>query len=169
MAISLYRISTPVFVRFLTSLSKILSKAEAHCAADGVEPQTMVTMRLYPNMYTLAQQVEQTLRYATAAIAYPAGLDEPVPAGGMDSFAALQARIAEGIAFLQGVPADRIDGREDSPITIPFDGADRTFRAEDFVIDFCLPGFYFHLTTAYGILRHSGVEIGKADYRGEAG
>jgi len=169
MAISLYRISTPIFVRFLTSLSKILVKAEAHCAADGVAPETLLSMRLHPNMYTLTQQVTEVLRYATAAIAYPAGLDEPAPAGGMGSFAAVQARIAEAITFLEGVPADTIDSRADNPVTIPFDGGERTFRAEDFVIDFCLPGFYFHLTVAYGILRHGGVEIGKADYRGEAG
>jgi hypothetical protein len=169
MAISMHRISTPVFVRFLTSLSNILDKADGHCAAHGVAPQTMLTMRLYPNMYTLTQQVEQTLRYATAAIAYVAGLDEPAPAGGMDGFAALQARIAEAVAFLHGVPAEAIDGREDMRVTIPFDGGERTFRGEDFVIDFCLPGFFFHLTTAYGILRHGGVEIGKADFRGEAG
>jgi len=168
MAISLYRISTPVFVRFLTSLSKILVKAEAHCAADGVAPETLLTMRLYPNMYALTQQVKEVLRYATAAIAYPAGLEEPVPGGGMDSFAAVQARIAEAIEFLQSVPADRLDSRADNPVVIPFDGGERTFRAEDFVIEFCLPGFYFHLTTAYGILRHGGVPIGKADYRGEA-
>jgi hypothetical protein len=169
MTVSLYRVSTPVFVRFLTSLSKILTKAEAHCAADGVAPETMLSLRLYPNMYTLTQQVRETLRYATAAVAYVAGLDEPTPAGGMESFAAVQARIAEAIGFLRAVPADRIDGLENMPVTIPFDGGERTFRAEDFVIDFCLPGFYFHLTTAYGILRHGGVVIGKADFRGEAG
>jgi hypothetical protein len=169
MAISMYRISTPVFIRFLTSLSKILDKAAAHCPVHGVAPQTMLGMRLYPNMYSLTQQVEEAVRYATAAIAYTAALDEPVPTGGTDSFAAMRARIAAGVALLEGVPADMVDGREDMQVAIPFHGGERIFRAEDFVVDFCLPGFFFHLTTAYGILRHAGVEIGKADFRGEAG
>ena len=168
MSLSMHRISVPVFIRFLTSLSKILNKASTHCEAHGIAPQTMLNMRLYPDMYTLIQQVNETLRYATAAVAYPAGLAEPVLVGGTDSFAALQARIEEGIAFLQGVSADMIDGREDKSIVIPFHEGRRSFRAEDFVIEFCLPGFFFHLTIAYGILRHGGVEIGKADFRGEA-
>jgi hypothetical protein len=169
MAISLYRISTPVFVRFLTSLSKILGKGAAHCSAQGVAPQAMLGMRLYPNMYTLTQQVEEAIRYATAAVAYIAGLDIPTPTGGADSFAALRTAIVEGIAFLEGVPASMIDGREDRLVTIPFHGGERIFRGEDFVMDFCLPGFFFHMTTAYGILRNAGVDIGKADFRGEAG
>jgi hypothetical protein len=166
MIVSMYHASTPLFIRFLTSLSDVLGKAAAHASARNIDPATLLNMRLYPDMYTLAQQVQQATVYAVSGVARPAGIERPELGGGETSFSELQARIAKAISFLKSVSPDRLDGTDDKDITIVFHGADKIFKAQDYLLSFCLPSFYFHCTTAFAILRHCGIEIGKADFMG---
>jgi hypothetical protein len=165
--LSIYELSVPVFVKFLTNLSGILDKAAAHCEARKIDPAAMLATRLYPNMFTLAQQVEVACDHAVSSSAVLAGLVQPkLPADGR-SFAAAQAQIAFAIDFLKSLTPEQVAGGEAREVTIQMGPRPRRFLGQAMLTEFSLPNFYFHVTTAYDILRHCGVELSKRDYSGE--
>jgi uncharacterized protein len=167
MPISLYQASVPVFVRMLSSLSANLDKGAAHAAEHKFDPAALLTARLYPDMYTLTGQVQIATDQAKGAAARLADVEIPKMADTEKSFVELSERIAKTIAFLDTLKPERIDGRENAQIQVPVGrDAHRAMTGQSYLLDFVLPNFYFHVTTAYAILRHNGVPIGKRDFIG---
>jgi uncharacterized protein len=166
MSLSMYQASVPIFTRMLTNLSAILSKAEAHAAARKIEPAVLLNTRLYPDMFALVRQVQLASDFAKGAGARLAGLEVPKYADEEASFEELRRRIAKTLDFLRGLKPAQIDGSEARQITLPIAGEPMTFTGQDYLLFLAMPNFYFHVTTAYAILRHSGVEIGKRDFVG---
>ena len=167
MAISMYQCSVPVFVQFLTSLSAVLDKAAAYAEAKKVEPSVLLNTRLAPDMFPLVRQVRAATDHAVSACGRLAGVDMPSFANTEASIPELKERIAKTIDFLKGLkPAqiDRSEGKE-IKITLP-SGAVREFTGQSLLLNNSLPNFYFHCTTAYDILRHCGIELGKRDFMG---
>jgi len=167
MTISMYKASAPIFVQFLTSLSAILDKAAAHAEAKKLDPSVLLNARLFPDMFPLVRQVRAATDHALSACGRLAGVEPPKFANDEASIADLKDRIAKTIDFIRGLTPAQIDGTEDKAITITFpSGATREFTGQSLLLNFCLPNFYFHATTAYDILRHNGIEIGKRDFMG---
>ena len=167
MAVSMHSATAPVFVQVLTALSGCLDKAAAHCEAKKIDPNALLQMRLAPDMYTLAQQVQQATNHAVGAVARPAGMEPPAFAGNEASFADLKARVASALDFVKSVPASKVDGTEAKPVELKFPARTLNFTAQNYAMHFALPNFFFHATTAYDILRHAGVEVGKRDFIGQ--
>jgi uncharacterized protein len=161
MPLSMYQASIPLLVRGLENLSAVLKKGEAHPDAAA-----LVEARLAADMFTLAGQIQRASDTAKGCAARLAGIDNPSFPDSETTFAQLQERIAKTIAFVQGVKAGQIDGSEDKPISIKAGPAVLSFTGASYLTTFVLPNFYFHVTTAYDILRHKGVEVGKMDYLG---
>jgi uncharacterized protein len=154
----------PPMDRTLAALATILTKAEAHCTARAIKPEALLAFRLFPDMFPLTRQVQLACDFAARAAARLAGVD---PQGFPDtetSFAELQARIAAARAYMAGFAASAYDGAETRLVTIRMRGQDVTMPGLAYLTMYSLPQFHFHATTAYNILRHNGVEIGKADY-----
>jgi len=167
MTISMYKASVPLFVQFLTSLSAILDKAAAHAEAKKIDPAVLLNMRLYPDMFHLARQVGEANRHAVSACARLAAVEPPVFPTTEPSIPELKERIAKAIDFIKSFKPAQIDGTDDKEIVIKFpSGAERKFTGQSLLLNFSLPNFYFHVTTAFDILRHCGVEIGKRDFMG---
>jgi len=156
----------PVLIHFLKALSAILKKAESHCAARKIDPEALLGARLYPDMYPLRRQVQLTTDFAKGIGARLAGLPVPSYPDVEMSFAELQARLAKTMEFLCTLTKSHFDGAETRPIAIKVAGQEMNFSGGEYLAGFALPNFYFHLTTAYNILRHNGLEIGKGDYMG---
>ena len=158
--------SIAVYDRFLANLSRLLTKAEAHCTEHAIKPEAMLTFRLFPDMFPFTRQVQLACDFAARAAARLAGEE---PKGFPDtetSFAELQARIEAARAYMAGFDAARYDGAETRKITLKMRGQDVTMTGETFLNLYSMPQFHFHLTTAYNILRHNGVALGKGDYMG---
>jgi len=166
MTISMYTASTPRLANTLKNLSAILTKAEAHAEARKIDPAVLIGARLYPDMFPLSRQIQIACDSAKGAIARLAGLDGPKHEDTEKTFAELQQRIALVVAFIESVPPEQIDGSEDRKITLNLRGQETVFTGLQFLTGFVLPNFYFHTVTAYDILRHNGVEIGKRDFLG---
>jgi len=167
MTVSMYKISVPIFVQFLTSLSTVLDKAAAYCEAKKIEPSALLNARLFPDMFPLARQIRAATDHAVNATARLAGVDPPASGNTEASFAELKQRVEKAIAFIRDFKAAQIDGSEDKAIKITFpSGATRDFTGQSLLLNNSLPNFYFHCTTAYDILRHCGVELGKRDFMG---
>ncbi|WP_347986093.1 DUF1993 domain-containing protein [Methylomonas sp. AM2-LC] len=166
MSLTLYQASIPVLVRMLGNLSAILYKAAAHAEAKKIDPSIFVNARLAPDMYPLSRQVQIATDVVKGCAARLAGIEVPSYEDNEASFAELQARIAKTVAFIQSVTAEQIDGSEGRNITLKFGSREFHFLGQAYLLNFVYPNFYFHLTTAYAILRHNGVEIGKMDYIG---
>ena len=167
MSISLYQASVPVFQQFLGSLRAVLAKAEAHAAAHKIEPAVLLQARLYPNMFTLTRQVQIAGDFAKGAPARLAGLEPPKYEDDEASFAELVARIDRTSAFLKTLKAAQIDGQEERTIDLKVGGQPMSFKGQPYLLQFALPNFFFHAATAYAILRHNGVELGKRDFMGQ--
>jgi hypothetical protein len=166
MRASMYSLSVPVFRRSLTNLSAILDKAAAHVQARKIDPAALLGARLYPDMLPFTRQVQLASDFAKGAAARLSG-DAPPKYDDVEvTFADLKERIARTIAFLDSFKPEKIEGSEQREIELK--GADRTLRFTglDFLAHFAFPNFFFHATTAYDILRHNGVEIGKRDFLG---
>jgi uncharacterized protein len=158
----------PPMDRTLGALSNILDKAEAHCAAKNIKPEALLTFRLYPDMFPFTRQVQLSCDFAARAAARLAGAEPRSFPDTETTFAELQARIAAVRDYTGGfAPAD-FDGAEGRMITIKARGKDMTMPGLAFLTVYALPQFHFHVTTAYNILRHNGVELGKMDYMGAA-
>jgi uncharacterized protein len=165
--LSLHEASVAVMVHMLGQLSTILDKAAAHAEAAGLDPATLVEARLAPDMFALARQVQVASDTAKGCAARLAGLQLPGYPDTEASFPELKERIAKTLRFLEGFGPERIDGREDEPVTIQRRDQPFTFSGRDYLLRFALPNFYFHLTTAYDILRQQGVALGKRDFLGD--
>ncbi len=163
---SLYRASVGRFAHMLANLAAMLDKAEAHCEARKIEPSALTGFRLYPDMFALSRQVQIACDTAKGAAARLAGLEPPKHEDSEKTFAELRARIAKTLDFVRSVPAERFASAADREVVIKLGGQDTAFRGEQYLFNFALPNFYFHLTTAYAILRHNGVELGKRDFLG---
>lgn len=167
MTISMYKISVPIFIQFLTSLSAVLDKAEAYAEAKKVDPAVLLNTRLYPDMFPLVRQVRAATDHAINACGRLAGAELPSFPNTEATIPELKDRIAKTIDFLRSLKPEQIDGTEAKEIKITFgSGASREFAGQSLLLNHCLPNFYFHCTTAYDILRHSGVELGKRDFMG---
>jgi hypothetical protein len=163
----MYQASTPRFANLLRNLSVLLDKAEAHCAAKKIDPVALTTYRLFPDMFPLTRQVQIACDSAKGAVARLAGVEIPKHEDTEQTFADLKARIAKTIDFLESVPASRVDGSEEKEVVLQMRSGERRFKGMQYLLGHAYPNFYFHVTTAYNILRHNGVEIGKADFIGK--
>jgi len=168
MSLSIYQISIPVFARALNNLAAILNKAAAHAEARKIDPSVLINYRLAPDMLPLSRQVQIASDTAKGCAARLAGVDVPSFADTETTFPELQERIDKTLAFLNTLTAEQIDGSESRTVTIQLRGKDVQFVGLAYLTSFVLPNLYFHVTTAYAILRHNGVELGKADYLGGA-
>jgi hypothetical protein len=167
MTVSMYKISVPIFVQFLTALGVVLDKAAAYCEAKKIDPSALLNARLFPDMFPLVRQVRAATDHAVNATARLAGTEPLAFANTEASFAELSERLTKAIDFVKGFKAAQIDGSEDKAIKITFpSGATRDFTGQSLLLGNSLPNFYFHCTTAYDILRHCGVEVGKRDFMG---
>lgn len=166
MPLSMYQVSVPALLRMLSSLSAILDKAAAHAAARKIDPTVLLNTRLYPDMFPLVRQVQLATDFAKGAGARLAGIDPPKFPDTEAGFDELKARLAKTVDFLKGLKPAQIDGAEDRQITLTIGGEPHTFKGQPYLVNFALPNFYFHVTAAYAILRHCGVEIGKRDFMG---
>jgi hypothetical protein len=150
----------------LKNLSAILDKAEAFAAEREIEPEVLLNWRLASDMFPLTRQVQIAADFAKGTTARLAGAEVPKYADDETTFAALKARIAKTVKFVEGFKPKDIDGSETRDITLTVGGQDMHFKGEPYLVHFALPNFYFHATTAYNILRRCGVEIGKRDFIG---
>ena len=165
MSLSMYQASVPVFVRQLKALSTLLAKGEAFAAEQGIAPADLIDARLAPDMHPLARQV-QIASDSAKGVGRLAEAEVPSFPDTETSFAELQARIANTIAFIEGLPADAFEGSETRTVVLKAGGRELSFTGETFLLHVALPNFLFHVTTAYAILRHKGVALGKMDYLG---
>jgi hypothetical protein len=166
MATELYDLTIPVLIRNLRNLSAILDKAATYAETQGIDPTTLTQARLAEDMAPLIKQIQFVSDTAKGAAVRIGGLD-PVPMADTESsFPELQDRIARTIAFLESVPREKIDGREDAEVILQTSGGALTFTARNYALGFVLPNSFFHVTTAYALLRQAGVPLGKLDYLG---
>jgi len=166
MTFSMYSASAPVFKQILTSLSAIIDKAEAHATAKKIEPAALLQARLYPDMFPFIRQVQIACDFAKGAAARLGGVDVPKYEDTETSFADLQARIAKTLAFIESVPQDGIEASAGRDITTGSGEKMKQWKGQTYLVHYTLPHFFFHATTAYDILRHNGVEVGKKDFVG---
>lgn len=160
----MHRRSVAVFDRFLSALATILTKAEAHCAAKKIKPEVILAARLFPDMFPFARQVQLACDFAARGTARLAGAE---PKGFPDtetSFAELKDRIAAARGYIAGFDANQLQA--DREVHFKAGGHDMMLKGDEFLSFYALPQFFFHITTAYDILRANGVELGKRDYMG---
>jgi hypothetical protein len=167
MTVSMYSVSVPVFMQHLNGLSGVLDKAAAHAAARKIKEEDLLGMKLAPDMFPLLRQIRTATDHAVNATARLAGKELPKFANDETTIPQLKERIAKAIEFLKSVKPGEIDGTEDKDISITFpNGNVREFKGQGLLIGNSLPNFYFHVTTAYDIVRQCGVELGKRDFMG---
>ncbi|QGW82889.1 DUF1993 domain-containing protein [Variovorax paradoxus] len=166
MALSMYDLSVPVFSRGLGQLTHLLEKSLAHAKANDIDPATLVDARLAPDMLTLAGQIQRASDASKLGVARIAGITAPSFPDEEKTYDELLARIVKTQAFLATVDRTMIDGQEERQVTIKSREGEAHFTAQRYLLQFALPNFFFHVTTAYGVLRHKGMPIGKMDYLG---
>jgi hypothetical protein len=162
----MYQASAPRFANMLANLSTILDKAQAHCEARKIDPLVLTGLRLYPDMFPLSRQVQIACDTAKGAVARLAGVDIPKHEDTERTFEELKARIAKTVDFVQSVKRERLEGSEEKEIVLQMRSGERRYTGLQYLLGHALPNFYFHITTAYNILRHNGVDLGKRDYLG---
>jgi hypothetical protein len=162
----IHDITIPPLTRTLGALANILTKAEAHCTAKGIDPHAMLAFRLYPDMFPFTRQVQLACDFAARIPPRLAGAEVPSYPDTETSFAELQARVARVTADIAGFGPDSFPGAAERQITIKTRAGELNMTGLQFLSQYALPQFYFHVTTAYTILRHNGVELGKRDYMG---
>jgi hypothetical protein len=165
----LYAASVPVFKKMLGALDAILKKTEKHVTDRKIEPDAFLQARLFPDMLPFTRQVQIACDFAKSVPARLAGVDVPSYEDNEETFAELHARIAKTLAFAEGIDAAKFTGSEQREIVLrPGTPRERKFAGgEAYLLSYGLPQFFFHVVTAYALLRHNGIEIGKADYMGE--
>ncbi|MDP1732250.1 MAG: DUF1993 domain-containing protein [Devosia sp.] len=166
MTISMYSASVPVFTRMLRNLLAILEKAEANAAERRIKPEVLAGARLAPDMYPLSFQIQSATDRTKFFVARVTGQQAPSWADDEQTLADLRARINKGLEFLATVRPEELDGTEEKLIPLKVRGEEVRVRAQDYLLNNVTPNFYFHVTTAYDILRHNGVPIGKRDFVG---
>jgi hypothetical protein len=162
----MYQASAPRFANTLKNLAAILDKAQAYAEMRKIDPLVLTSARLYPDMFALARQVQIACDTAKGAVARLAGVEVPKHEDSEKTFAELKARIAKTLEFIAGVKPAQVDGSEEREIVLKLQGNDVKFKGLQYLLGFAWPNFYFHATTAYDILRHNGVELGKRDFIG---
>jgi len=167
MSRSMRDLSVPVFDAMLANLSAVLGKAAEHAAARGFDPSVLLQSRLYPDMLPLLRQVQIACDAAKYGVARLTGTEAPRDPDDETSIEQLQARIGRVRAFLAVVPAQAFEGSESRRVEVPVRTQVYAFHGRDFLLRWAMPNFYFHMTTAYALLRHNGVELGKRDYLGQ--
>ena len=168
MSVSMHEVSVPVFVRMLANLARILEKAAAHAAATKTDPAALLASRLAPDMYPLLEQVRIAADAAVDGAARLAQVEPPAPADDGGSFAGLAARLRDAVGFLQSLEPTRFEGAEGRVVSWTARGATISVSGAAYLLNHAMPKFYFHLATAYAILRHEGVPLRKGDYMGKA-
>jgi hypothetical protein len=167
MSISMYNSSVAVFAQFLGSLSHLLDRAADHAEARKIDPATLLNARLYPNMYNLTRQVGEAIRHAVLSTSLLVGVDPPVYPDAEPDISELKARIATAIEFVRNLSPAEINGAASKEVVFTFrSGSTRSFTGQSLLLTFSVPQFFFHVTTAYDILRHCGVDLGKKDFLG---
>lgn len=167
MSISMYQASIPVLARGLTNLRQILVKAEAHAQARKIDPAVFLNARLAPDMLALTRQVQMASDNAKGGAARLAGVPVPSYEDNESTFADLYARLDKTIAFVNGFTPEQIDGSGNRDVSLPLPGGrSLAFKGQGYLLGFLLPNFFFHVVTAYDILRMQGVELSKRDYLG---
>lgn len=166
MTISMYQASVPRFLNILGNLSNILDKAQAHVDAKKIDAATLTSYRLFPDMLPMATQVQIACDSAKGVVGRLAGVEMPVFEDNETTLAELKARVEKTISVIKSVLPGQIDGTEDKEIIIVRRDKETRYTGMQFLLGHAVPNFYFHITTAYNILRHNGVEIGKRDYLG---
>ena len=166
MSISMYQASVPRFVNILGNLANILDKAQAHVDAKKLADATLTGYRLFPDMLPMSTQVQIACDTAKGVVARLAGVEIPVFDDSEKTLADLKARVVKTIAFIQTVTPEQIDGTEDKDIVTKRGEKETHYKGMQILLGHAVPNFYFHITTAYNILRHNGVEIGKRDFLG---
>lgn len=167
MTISMHAASVPVFKQLLGALGDVVAKAEAHAAEKKIASDALLQARLFPDMFPLTRQVQIACDFAKGVSARLAGADVPVYEDKETTFEELRGLVAKTIAFIDSLDAKQFDGSEIREITLrPGTPKERKIAGQAYLLSYGLPQFFFHLTTAYALLRHNGVEIGKKDYMG---
>lgn len=166
MALSMYQISLPIFVRQLNGLAGCMKKAQALYAEKKYDEATLISYRFYPDMFNFAKQVQMATDHARNCAALLAGLEAPKYEDNETSLAQLIARVEKTIAWLNTIKPAQVDGSEGKSVTVKMRDREMNFTGLELLQNRSLPNFYFHTTTAYDIIRHNGVEIGKRDFMG---
>ena len=166
--VSMHAVSAPVFVRNLNNLASMLAKAEQQAKAKGYDPAVLLSARLAPDMFPLLRQVQIACDFGKGTMARLAGVENPKFEDSETSFADLKARIAKTLARIASIKEADFAGAEDRDITIQIPSQTLQFKGLPYFTGYAIPNFHFHMTTAYAILRHNGVELGKRDYIGQA-
>ena len=166
MSMSLYAVTVPVFVRTLTNLKAVLQKAKAHAFDHKIEESAFVNARLYPDMFPLSRQVQIATDIARGCAARLAGVEPPPFEDNEQTFDDLASRIDRTIEYMRSLPEQQFDAAETRAITRPLRGEPHAFTGVNYALQFAMPNVYFHAATAYDILRHNGVPLGKADFLG---
>lgn len=166
MSISMYAASAPLFLRMLGNLDQLLEKAEANAKERGFDPNVLVTQRLAPDMRPLSAQIQLASDSAKGAMARLSGGTAPSMPDTEATIADLRTRIANTIDYVKSVPASAIDGSEEREVVLKFPNGEMKFTGLAYLTGFVIPNFLFHVTTAYAILRHNGVPLGKMDFLG---
>lgn len=168
MTISMYQSSAGVFIPFLENLSSLLDHAATHADRRKIDPSILLNSRLYPNMYNLTRQVGEAIRHAVVACALLTSVDPPVFPDTEPDITELKARIMTAIGFMQSLAPSQINGNGSKEVAFTFrNGSERKFTGQSLLLTFSVPQFFFHVTTAYDILRHCGVDIAKKDFLGK--
>lgn len=166
MSFSIYEASVPPMIHFFENLSKILDKAVHQAKERDMPPSELLEARLAPDMHPFPRQIQIASDIAKLGAARLAGIDPPSFPDTESSFPQLQERIRKTVDFIRSVPREKFEGAEDRTVTLKFPQGEMTFPGRVFLNNFVLPNFYFHVTTAYDLLRHKGIEIGKRDFLG---
>lgn len=165
--ISMYNASVPIFRQLLTALNAILDKAQAHIEEHSISPNSLLEASLYPDMFNFIRQVQIAADFAKGVTARLAGVEIPVNEDLETSFPELKARIEKTLGFISSIQPEQINGSEEKEIiTRPGTPKEKRFNGQSYLLHYGIPQFFFHVTTAYDILRSKGVEIGKRDYMG---
>jgi hypothetical protein len=163
---SFYDASVPAFLQILGSLSKILTKAEAHCTAKNIAPEVLLGARLYPDMLPFSKQIQLVCDFAAKGCARLTHSEVPTTPDTEKTFEELRARLAKTIDYLKAFKPEQFEGADSRDVTFPVGPTSMTLKGQQFLNNFAFANFYFHAATAHGILRHNGVEIGKRDFLG---
>ena len=166
MPLSMYDSSVPILKHGLCSLSTILKKSAEHAVSRKIDPSVLISARLFPDMFPLSKQIQIATDQAKGCVARLVGVDIPKYEDTETTFDELQVRIAKTNAYLDSFSAEQIVGSEERDIVLQLHEKTLTFKGRDYLSQWVLPNFYFHVTTAYNILRHNGIEIGKKDFLG---
>ena len=166
MTLSMYQACVPPCIHALQNLSAILTKAENYAQSRKIDPSVLINARLYPDMFPLVRQIQIASDVIKGGCARLSGAEAPSFEDKEATFPELQERIAKTIAFIKGLKAEQFEGSETRAIALKVGGQDLKFEGQPYLLQFVIPNVYFHISIAYAILRHNGLDIGKKDYLG---